>query len=206
MSDTIIIGGGHNGLVAAYYLAKAGRRPLVLERQPFVGGGAVTTEIHPGFRCPSLSHELLIEQKVVADLNLARHGAEFIPLPALVCAPSSNGHAVVLHDDVAASVVALRSVMGARRWGGMACDAGTLANRTPVTTAATSETTTTRPSSAIDDARARPAGSMAVIAAMPQYEIASAVATAAAAGSNWGWGWGMPVGGGSRPVVEPRKF
>ncbi|HEU4695074.1 MAG TPA: NAD(P)/FAD-dependent oxidoreductase [Vicinamibacterales bacterium] len=110
MSDTIIIGGGHNGLVAAYYLAKAGRRPLVLERQPYVGGGAVTTEIHPGFRCPSLSHEILVDEKVVGDLNLKQNGVELIPLPALVCAPSSNGHALVLHDDVGASVAALRSV------------------------------------------------------------------------------------------------
>jgi phytoene dehydrogenase-like protein len=109
MHDTIIIGAGHNGLVAAYYLAKAGRRPLVLERQPYVGGGAVTTEIHPGFRCPSLSHEILVEERIVSDLNLGRHGVEFIPLPALACAPAPNGHAVVLHDDVAASVASLRS-------------------------------------------------------------------------------------------------
>ncbi len=110
MHDIVIIGAGHNGLVAAYYLAKAGRRPLVLERQPYVGGGAVTTEIYPGFRCPSLSHEILVDQTVLADLNLIRHGVELIPLPTLVCAPSSNGGALVLHDDVGASVASLRSV------------------------------------------------------------------------------------------------
>jgi phytoene dehydrogenase-like protein len=110
MHDTLVIGAGHNGLVAAYYLAKAGRRPLVVERQPRVGGGAVTTEIHPGFRCPSLSHEILVEERVVSDLNLRRHGVEFISLPALVCAPAPNGGAVVLHDDVAASVASLRVV------------------------------------------------------------------------------------------------
>ena len=110
MHDAIIIGAGHNGLVAAYYLAKAGRRPLVLERQPYVGGGAVTTEIHPGFRCPSLSHEILLDETVVSDLNLTKHGVEFIPLPALACAPSANDGALVLHDDVASSVTSLRSV------------------------------------------------------------------------------------------------
>ena len=54
--DIIIIGGGHNGLVAAFYLAKAGFKPLVLERRPVVGGAAVTDEIHPGFKYSTLSH------------------------------------------------------------------------------------------------------------------------------------------------------
>ena len=56
MHDIIIIGGGHNGLVAACYLAKAGLKTLVLERREIVGGGAVTEEIHPGFRCSTLAH------------------------------------------------------------------------------------------------------------------------------------------------------
>ncbi|HVQ14722.1 MAG TPA: FAD-dependent oxidoreductase, partial [Vicinamibacterales bacterium] len=71
--DVIVIGGGHNALAAAFYLAKAGRRPLVLEKQPHVGGGAVTSEIHPGFRCPRFSHEILIDDRIGRDLNLARH-------------------------------------------------------------------------------------------------------------------------------------
>jgi phytoene dehydrogenase-like protein len=49
--DVIIVGGGHNGLVAAFYLAKAGLKPLVLERRAQVGGAAITEEFHPGFRC-----------------------------------------------------------------------------------------------------------------------------------------------------------
>ena len=53
--DIIIIGAGHNGLVAAYYLAKAGLKTLVLERREMVGGGAITEEFHPGFRCSTLA-------------------------------------------------------------------------------------------------------------------------------------------------------
>ena len=54
--DVVIIGGGHNGLVTAFYLAKAGFKPLVLERSAQVGGAAVTDEFHPGFRCSTLAH------------------------------------------------------------------------------------------------------------------------------------------------------
>ena len=54
--DIVIIGGGHNGLVTAYYLAHAGFKPLVLERRAVVGGAAVTDEFYPGFRCSTLAH------------------------------------------------------------------------------------------------------------------------------------------------------
>jgi phytoene dehydrogenase-like protein len=54
--DVIIVGGGHNGLVTAFYLAKAGFKPLVLERRAQVGGAAITEEFHPGFRCSTLAH------------------------------------------------------------------------------------------------------------------------------------------------------
>src|SRR5262245_14613626 len=56
MKTAIVIGGGHNGLITAFYLAKAGVKPVVLEARNEVGGGAITTEIHPGFRCPTLTH------------------------------------------------------------------------------------------------------------------------------------------------------
>jgi phytoene dehydrogenase-like protein len=107
--DAIIIGGGHNALAAAFYLAKAGRRPLVLERQPHVGGGAVTTEIHAGFRCPRFSHEVLLDEKISNDLDLQKRGVDFITLPALACAPSPEGAPIVLHDDITASANNLRS-------------------------------------------------------------------------------------------------
>ena len=54
--DVVIIGGGHNGLVTAFYLAKAGYKPLVLERRAQPGGAAITEEFHPGFRCSTLAH------------------------------------------------------------------------------------------------------------------------------------------------------
>src|SRR2546427_12769739 len=73
--DAIIIGAGHNGLVAAAYLARAGRRVLVLERRELVGGCAVTEEIWPGYRVSTASYlASLMQDKVVRDLDLVRFG------------------------------------------------------------------------------------------------------------------------------------
>jgi phytoene dehydrogenase-like protein len=73
--DAIIIGGGHNGLVAAYYLARAGRKVLVLERREMVGGCAVTEELWPGYRVSTASYLVsLLQPKIVADMELERHG------------------------------------------------------------------------------------------------------------------------------------
>jgi len=79
--DAIIIGGGHNGLVCAAYLAKAGRRVLVLERRHVLGGAAVTEELHPGFKFSVCSYVVsLLRPHVIRELELARHGMELIPL------------------------------------------------------------------------------------------------------------------------------
>src|SRR5579859_155519 len=98
--DVIIIGGGHNGLVTAFYLAKAGLRPLVLERRAQVGGAAITEEFHTGFRCSTLAHSagpLLPE--VVRDMDLAKHGLKLTAANAGVTALSPDGRALTLYND-----------------------------------------------------------------------------------------------------------
>ena len=77
--DIIIVGGGHNGLVCAAYLAKAGLKVTVLERRDMVGGAAVTEEFHPGFRNSVASYTVsLLNPKVIADLDLHGHGLEIV--------------------------------------------------------------------------------------------------------------------------------
>ncbi|HAI46456.1 MAG TPA: FAD-dependent oxidoreductase, partial [Stenotrophomonas sp.] len=78
--DAVIIGAGHNGLVCAAYLARAGKRVLVLERRGVVGGAAVTEEFHPGFRNSVASYTVsLLQPKVIAELDLAAHGLVVVP-------------------------------------------------------------------------------------------------------------------------------
>ena len=79
--DAIIIGAGHNGLTAAAYLARAGRKVLVLERRHVVGGAAVTEEIFPGFKFSVCSYVVsLLRPEIIRELELARHGLEILPL------------------------------------------------------------------------------------------------------------------------------
>jgi phytoene dehydrogenase-like protein len=89
-TDIVIIGGGHNGLVCAFHLARAGLKVTVLERRSVVGGAAVTEAFHPGFRNSTASYTVsLLNPKVIADMDLARHGlrvverrmSNFLPLP-----------------------------------------------------------------------------------------------------------------------------
>ncbi|CAG0991867.1 hypothetical protein GPROT1_03082 [Gammaproteobacteria bacterium] len=77
--DAILIGGGHNGLTCAAYLAKAGQRVLVLERRDVVGGAAVTEEFHPGFRNSVAAYTVsLLQPRVIADLELEKHGLRVV--------------------------------------------------------------------------------------------------------------------------------
>src|SRR5215468_11507965 len=90
--DAILIGAGHNGLVCATYLAKAGLKVLVLERRSVVGGAAVTEEFHPGFRNSVASYTVsLLNPRVIRDLELARHGLRIVERRAANFLPTNDG-------------------------------------------------------------------------------------------------------------------
>ncbi len=102
--DTVIIGAGHNGLVTAFYLARAGFKPLVLERRPVVGGAAITDEFFPGFKCSTLAHSTgPVHADIVRDMRLERLGLEMIHPEISVFVPSPDGRALLLPADAAKS-------------------------------------------------------------------------------------------------------
>ncbi len=102
--DIVIIGGGHNGLITAFYLARAGYKPLVLERSAQVGGAAVTDEFHPGFRCSTLAHNAgPLRPDVVRDMQLEKHGLKLITPDVAVTALSPDGRALTLFQDAGKS-------------------------------------------------------------------------------------------------------
>src|SRR3954465_12218560 len=89
--DAIIIGGGHNGLVAAAYLARAGKKVLVLERRHVLGGAAVSEQIFPGFTFSVFSYVVsLLRPEIIRDLELPKHGLHILPLESTVT-PMENG-------------------------------------------------------------------------------------------------------------------
>src|SRR5215216_5060654 len=89
--DVIVIGGGHNGLVNAAYLARAGKRVLVLERRHVLGGAAVTEEVFPGFKYSVCSYVVsLLRPEIIRELDLPRHGLEILPLDGTFT-PMLNG-------------------------------------------------------------------------------------------------------------------
>jgi phytoene dehydrogenase-like protein len=103
--DVVIIGGGHNGLVTAFYLAKAGLKPLVLERRKQTGGAAITEEFSPGFRCSTLAHAAgPLLPGVERDMQLARHGLKLVKPEIGVTALSPNGRALMLYNDTMRAV------------------------------------------------------------------------------------------------------
>jgi len=105
----VIVGAGHNGLTAAFYLAKAGLTPLVLEQSAAVGGGAITTEIHPGFRCPTLAHHASIRADIAGDMQLAQHGLAWLEPRVESFAPALEGPPVVVYGDTRRTGDALRA-------------------------------------------------------------------------------------------------
>jgi phytoene dehydrogenase-like protein len=107
--DAIVIGGGHNGLVAAAYLGRAGLRTVVLERRATVGGAAATSELVPGARVPTLAHTVgRLRPSVVRDLELKRHGLSLVGPEVRAFAPSADGSAVTLWGDVERTAEGLR--------------------------------------------------------------------------------------------------
>ena len=90
--DAVIIGGGHNGLVCAFYLARAGMSVRIVERRDVVGGAAVTEEFHPGFRNSVASYTVsLLQPKVIEDMRLADHGYRVIERPISNFLPQEDG-------------------------------------------------------------------------------------------------------------------
>ena len=92
MRDAIIVGGGHNGLVCAFYLARAGLKVTVLEARNVVGGAAVTEEFHPGFRNSVAAYTVsLLNPKVIQDMHLAAHGLRVVERPLSNFLPLDDG-------------------------------------------------------------------------------------------------------------------
>src|SRR6202049_3995237 len=106
--DAIVIGGGHNGLVNAAYLGKAGKKVLVLERRHVLGGAAVTEEIFPGFLFSECSYVVsLLRPEIIRELDLPRHGLEILPLDGTF-SPMPSGDYLWRMNDHAKSVRDIR--------------------------------------------------------------------------------------------------
>ena len=106
--DAIIIGAGHNGLVTAAYLAKSGKKVLVLERRPMIGGIAATEEIFPGFKYSTCAHLAgTFSHDIIVELELKKHGLEILPLDPPLFAPVLEGKSFLFsrhHSEIAEAI------------------------------------------------------------------------------------------------------
>jgi phytoene dehydrogenase-like protein len=117
-ADVVIVGGGHNGLVCAFYLARAGLKVTVLERREVVGGAAVTEEFHPGFRNSVASYTVsLLNPKVIADMDLAAHGLSIVERRMSNFLPLSSDSYLALGEGLSQAEVAKFSNRDAEQLG-----------------------------------------------------------------------------------------
>jgi len=108
--DAIIIGGGHNGLTCAYYLAKKGLKACVLERSSVVGGAAITEEFHPGFRNSVASYTVsLLQSKIIEDMQLARHGLQVVLRKIDNFIPTKDNYLLAGHNNLTITEIARHS-------------------------------------------------------------------------------------------------
>ena len=96
----LIVGGGHNALITAFYLAKGGFKPIVLERREIVGGGAITEEFHPGFHASTLAHTVgPLRADILRDMRLDKHELQMLYPDPRVFAPDPDGRALLFYND-----------------------------------------------------------------------------------------------------------
>ncbi len=113
--DAVIIGGGHNGLVCAAYLAQAGLDVQVLERRHMVGGACATEEIFPGYHVSTCSYVVyILQDKIVQDLELRKHGYDVHPLPIKRLFPLPDGRKLIFWNDTARTCRDIEALFTAR--------------------------------------------------------------------------------------------